>query len=83
MKITALLITAVALGAAAPVVAAAQTEDGQPLKITYDAKHDKYCVVTPDVTGSILPGRDCRTKQNWAKAGLHIQDKQDDKLASK
>jgi len=83
MKIAALLIAAVALGATTPVLAAAESADGTPLKIVYDAKRDKYCVVTPNVTGSLLPQRDCRTKQDWAKAGLQIHDQNGDKLAAK
>ena len=84
MKMSAILIAAVALGATAPVFAAAQTEDGQPLKVTYDAKHDKYCIVSEEVTGSILPQKDCRTQRDWAKAGLTLSKPADaQKLASK
>jgi len=84
MKIAALLIAAAAIGAAAPALATAQNEDGTPLTVTYDAKHDKYCVVTKDVTGSILPQKDCRTKENWAKVGLQIHDQNSGaKLAAK
>jgi len=84
MKMSAILIAAVALGASAPVLAAAQTEDGQPVKVIYDAKHDKYCVVTQEVTGSILPQKDCRSKQDWAKVGLTLSRPADgDRLASK
>jgi hypothetical protein len=83
MKISALLIAAVALGAAAPVLATPRTADGQSLKMSYDAKHDKYCVVNEKVTGSLLPQKECRTKEDWAKAGLQIHDNQGAKLASK
>jgi hypothetical protein len=83
MKTAALLIAAAAIGAAAPALAAAKAEDGTPLKVVYDAKHDKYCVRTPDVTGSFLPQKDCRTKEDWAKAGLQIHDQNEAKLAAK
>jgi len=82
MKMSAILITAVALGASAPAFAAARGSDSAP-KVTYDAKHDKYCV-SQTITGQLLPVKDCRTKEAWAEAGLKIGDQSEPaKLASK
>jgi hypothetical protein len=35
------------------------------------------------VTGSRIPAKDCRTKEEWAKNGLVIQGSNSEKLASK
>ena len=81
MKMSAILIAVVALGATAPAFAASQTDSEKPT-VTYDAKRDKYCI-SQMVTGSILPQKDCRTKKEWAKNGLTIHDPSYEKLASK
>jgi hypothetical protein len=82
MKMSAILIAAIALGATAPVVAAQRGNPDQPT-ISYDAKHDRYCV-SQMITGNYLPVKDCRTKQDWAKAGLTVGQQPDaPKLASK
>lgn len=82
MKMSAMLIAAVALSATAPAFAAPRSSSDQPT-VTYDAKHDKYCV-SQTVTGSRLPVQDCRSKQDWAKAGLTFsQQPNAAKLASK
>jgi hypothetical protein len=82
MKMSAILIAAIALGATAPAFAATRGNSDAP-KVTYDAKHDKYCV-SQVVTGEFMPVKDCRTKDAWAKAGLKIGDQADPaKLASK
>jgi hypothetical protein len=81
MKTSAILIAAIAIGAVAPAFAAPQ-RDSQKTVMTYDAKRDKYCV-SQLVTGSRLAQKECRTKQDWAKEGLQIQDVRGEKLASK
>lgn len=81
MKMSAILIAAIAIGAVAPAFAASQ-RDSEKTTMTYDAKRDKYCF-SQMVTGSRLPQKDCRTKQDWAKDGLQIQDAHSQKLASK
>lgn len=82
MKISAILIAAIALGATAPAFAEQRGTSDKP-QITYDKKHDKYCV-SQMVTGNYLPVKDCRSKQDWAKAGLVISQEADPaKLASK
>ena len=81
MKMSAILIAAVALGATAPVLAASG-DSSDRFKLIYDAKHDKYCT-SQEVTGSHLPLKDCRTKDEWAKAGTVFPDKAGAKLASK
>jgi hypothetical protein len=82
MKTALVLIAAAAFGAAAPALAA-EVDLTQQYKVNYDAKHDKYCV-SQQVTGEFLPTRDCRSKDDWAKAGLKIADTNAPaKLASK
>jgi hypothetical protein len=82
MKMSAILIATVALSATAPAFAAPRSASDQPT-VTYDAKHDKYCV-SQTVTGSRVPVKDCRSRQDWAKAGLTFSQKPEAaKLASK
>lgn len=82
MKMSAILIAAIALGATAPAFAAQRGTTDQP-NVTYDKKHDKFCV-SQMVTGNYLPVKDCRTKEDWAKAGLTVEKPADaDKLAAK
>lgn len=75
MKIATLKISGIivaALVVAVPAMAAS-VADAQPVKATYDAKHDKYCV-SQEVTGQRIPVRDCRTKAEWAAAGAAVGD---------
>lgn len=81
MKTSAILIAAIALGATAPVLAT-PADTGARFKLVYDKKHDKYCF-SQDVTGSRLPVKDCRTKDEWTKAGVVFPDNPEAKLASK
>ena len=82
MKTSIILIAAVAIGATAPAFAAQRGQSDQAT-VTYDAKHDKYCV-SQMVTGNYLPVKDCRTKSDWAKAGVTVGAAGDAaKLASK
>ena len=81
MKTSAILIAAIAIGAVTPAFAAPQ-RDSQKATMSYDAKRDKYCL-SQMVTGSRLAQRDCRSKQDWAKEGVQIQDARGEKLASK
>jgi len=82
MKISAILIAAAVLGTTAPAFAAQRGQSDQPT-VTYDAKHDKFCV-SQMVTGNYLPVKDCRTQAEWAKAGLTVTKPTDaDKLAQK
>jgi len=82
MKMSAILIAAVALGATAPAFAAQRDHPDQP-KVTYDAKRDRFCI-SQNITGNYLPVKDCRSKEDWAKAGLTLsKPAEGDKLASK
>ena len=81
MKMSAILIAAIAFGAvAAPAIAANESND--QVKVTYDAKRDRYCV-SQMVTGSRLPVKDCRSKEEWAKAGMVIDQHAPVKLANR
>lgn len=81
MKMSLILIAAIAFGATAPVLAA-QSDDEIRVRVTYDTKRDKYCI-SQSVTGSRLPVRDCRSKQEWAAEGVMLQDRRGEKLAAK
>jgi hypothetical protein len=82
MKTAMILIAALAVGAAAPALAA-KGDAGNLPKITYDAKHDKFCV-SQQVTGYTMPVKDCRTQSDWAKAGVTVSKPADpNSLASK
>jgi hypothetical protein len=81
MKVSAILIATIALGAvAAPAIAA--KADGEKAKVTYDAKRDRYCI-SQKVTGAYLPVKDCRSKEDWAKAGLVVDQKNDVEIANR
>jgi len=77
MKMSAILIAAATLGTIAPAFAAERANSDQP-RISYDAKHDKFCI-SQLVTGSRLPAQDCRTKAEWAKEGLTLNTWDDGK----
>ena len=82
MKMSAILIAAVALGATAPAFAAQRGNSDRP-QVTYDAKRDRFCV-SQMITGNYLPVKDCRSKEDWAKGGLTVsKPAEGDKLASK
>lgn len=82
MKMSAILIaTAAMLGTTAPAFAASHNSD-TGFKLTYNAKQDKYCT-SQKVTGSRIPVQDCRSKSDWAKAGVVFADQSEPKLASK
>jgi hypothetical protein len=70
MKMSAILIAAIALSATAPAFAAQSGNPDQP-RVTYDAKRDRYCI-SQMITGNYLPVKDCRSKEDWAKAGLTL-----------
>ncbi len=82
MKTMSVFVLAAALGAVvAPAFAAHQTDAAQS-KVTYNAKTGRYCF-TDTLTGSRVPVQDCRTKDQWAKEGVVINDAAAQKLASK
>jgi len=78
MKTSAILIAALTFGAiAAPAIAA--KGDSEKPKVTYDAKRDRYCI-SQKVTGAYLPVKDCRSKEEWAKAGLVVDQQTETKI---
>ena len=77
MKISA-IITAALLGTLAVPAFAATPSDGVRMKVTYDAKQDKYCV-SQAVTGRLIPQRTCRTKAEWVADGAQFGDATDAK----
>ena len=72
MKISTVVLAA-ALGAFALPVMAATPKDEDQFKLTYNAKTGKYCA-SAEVTGSRLAVQDCRTKEEWMKAGAKFSD---------
>lgn len=80
MKSSPVLIAALVIGSLAAPAFAAVTLDGDRLPVTYDAKHDKYCV-SQEVTGQLIPVRACKTKAEWAKLGAIVGDKPATKVA--
>ena len=79
MKISTVVLAA-ALGAFALPVMAVTPKDQDQLKLKYNAKTGKYCA-SAEVTGSRLPVQDCRTKEEWMKAGAKISDASPEKVA--
>ena len=80
MKTSPILIIALAVGAMAAPAFAASSDQGDRLKVTYDAKHDKYCV-SQEITGQMTPQRICKTKDQWARMGAVVGEKPAAKLA--
>ena len=80
MKTSPILIIALAVGAMAAPAFAAPSDQGDRLKVTYDAKHDKYCV-SQEITGQMTPQRICKTKDQWARMGAVVGEKPAAKLA--
>lgn len=81
MKTAIIFFGAAALVAAAPAVAANQGNPDQP-RVSYDKKTGQYCL-SQEITGHLMPVKDCRTPEAWAKAGVNFTRSPDDKLASK
>ena len=75
MKTTA-LIAAALLGTLAVPALAAPASDDVKMKVTYDAKHDKYCI-SQAVTGQRIPVVTCRTKAEWVADGAKFSDAAD------
>lgn len=82
MKATIAIIAATVLAAAsAPAFAQAEGSfDGA--KVTYNAKKNAYCF-TEARTGSLIPQTECRSKAEWADAGLNIAHKPAVQLAQR
>ena len=80
MKMSPILIIALAAGTIAAPSFAASSDQGDRLKVRYDAKHDKYCV-SQEITGQMTPQRICKSKDEWAKLGAVVGDASDTKLA--
>ncbi|MCP1469992.1 hypothetical protein J3E64_001679 [Sphingobium sp. OAS761] len=51
-------------------------------RVTYDQKTDRYCF-RETVSGSRIPMVECRSKQDWAQAGLTISRKSTVQLAQR
>jgi uncharacterized membrane protein len=81
MKTTALIAAALLGTLAVPAVAAPASDDVK-MKVTYDAKYDKYCI-SQAVTGQRIPVRTCRTKAEWIADGAKFNDVADAKPATK
>lgn len=80
MNMSPILIAALIAGTAAVPAFAAFGEDSERLPVTYDAKHDQYCV-SEEITGRHVPVRVCRTKAEWAQLGAVVRSKSGTKVA--
>jgi len=80
MKMSPMLIAVLVAGSLAVPAFADAKSDGDRLPVTYDAKHDKYCV-SQEVTGQVIAQRVCKTKAQWAKLGAVVGDKPAPKMA--
>lgn len=77
-------ITAAAIvvsAAGTPAFAQAQGSFGAA-KVTYDSKTNSYCF-KEKVTGSLIPVTQCRSRSEWAQAGLTITHKSAVQLAQR
>lgn len=74
MKTIAIIAAAVAMTAAATPAFAKPEGTFGSAKVTYDAKSNSYCFKEVP-TGSLIARSDCRTKAEWAQAGLTIAHK--------
>lgn len=82
MKIIAAIAIAASISiAATPAFAKAQGSFGRE-KVSFNEKTNKYCFkhARPD---SLIPHNECRTKQEWAQAGLTITHKPAIQLAQR
>ncbi len=79
----AAIIAAAATISATATPAFAQAEGRfEGAKVTFDAKANSYCF-EGSRTGSRIVRSDCRTKEEWAKAGLNITHKPAVQLAQR
>ncbi|MGA1808077.1 hypothetical protein VHN57_11460 [Sphingobium sp. WW5] len=80
MKTIAIIAAAAAMTvAAAPAFAQPEGQFGNA-KVSYEKKTDRYCFreVQPS---TLVPRVDCRSKQEWAEAGLTISHQSPFQLA--
>lgn len=76
-SLAVILVATGLAGAAMPAIA--KGDDGAPkARLTVEHKNGKtvYCLNQQPTTGSIAPVRTCRTRSEWADAGLVIPDQQ-------
>jgi hypothetical protein len=68
---------AAAVGAVTPV-ASPVAKSSSRYAVRYDQKRDRYCVRDGDsrpLTGTMLSGEQCRTRNDWALRGLELSRK--------
>ncbi len=76
------------IAAAAAMTVAATPAFAQPVgkfgnaKVSYEEKTDRYCFREAQ-SGTLVPRVDCRSKQDWAEAGLTISRKPAVQLAQR
>ncbi|EQB12760.1 hypothetical protein [Sphingobium lactosutens] len=78
---TIIIATVAAAFVATPALAQPEGTFGRA-KVSYDEQSDTYCFrETP--AGSMVPRTECRTKAEWAQAGLTISRKPSMQLAQR
>lgn len=80
--VAAIAAATVAVSAAATPAFAQPTGTYGQTKVSYDQKTERYCFKDV-VTGSLIPVTTCRSKEEWAKAGLTISHKSTVQLAQR
>ncbi|MHA6769402.1 hypothetical protein [Sphingobium ummariense] len=78
----AVVAATVAISAAATPAFAQPEGSYRGAKVTYQKDSDRYCF-RQTVTGSLIPVTDCRSKKEWAQAGLTISRKSTVQLAQR
>lgn len=81
--IAAVAVATVAVSAASTPAFAKQPHGSfGAAKVSYDSKTDRYCF-RETVTGSRIPVTQCRSRSQWAQAGLTITRKAAVQLAQR
>lgn len=80
--IAAIAAATVTVSAASTPAAAQPTGNFGAAKVSYDPATNRYCF-KETVTGSLIPVTQCRSKDEWAQAGLKISHKSTVQLAQR
>lgn len=64
------------VAASAPTTAATPTGNTAPKAATKTASAQKYCLQMEEMTGSRVRESECRTKEDWKRRGVDVDDLQ-------
>ena len=73
------MLTAIATGLLLSSTAASTARDDHGQKPSKAAPAQaqsapKYCIAYDDVTGSRVPQQECKTREQWAKEGVNLEE---------